>query len=219
MRMLPCGESGLLVELDDLDAVLGLHAALREDPPPGMVELVPAARTIFVSFDPAVTGAGTQATQVRDRPTLRQRPADREPADGEPADGEPIDREPIELPVHYDGADLTRVGELTGLAVEEIVVRHLAPTYTVAFCGFAPGFAYLTGLDPALQVPRREHPRTRIPAGSVGLAGEFTGAYPRAGPGGWQLIGHTPLVLWDERRDPPALLHPGGAVRFVRAGR
>lgn len=203
MRILPCGESGLLIELDDLDAVLGLHAELLADPPTGLVELVPAARTVFVGFDRAATDAARLAGQVRGR---SPRPAD---------SGAHAAREPVEIPVHYDGADLEAVAQLTGLGPEEVVARHTGSTYAVAFCGFGPGFAYLAGLDPALHVPRREHPRTRIPTGSVGLAGEFTGVYPRASPGGWQLIGRTSLVLWDDRRDPPALLGPGTPVRFV----
>jgi KipI family sensor histidine kinase inhibitor len=106
------------------------------------------------------------------------------------------------------------VAELTGLDEAEVVARHTAGEYRSGFCGFAPGFAYLTGLPPELHVPRRETPRTRVPAGAVGLAGPFAGAYPRASPGGWQLVGRTDAVLFDVDRDPPALLAPGIRVRF-----
>jgi biotin-dependent carboxylase-like uncharacterized protein len=115
----------------------------------------------------------------------------------------------------YDGADLVEIGALTALDPDEVVRRHAASTYAVAFTGFAPGFAYLTGGDPALVVPRRSSPRPVIPAGSVGLAGEFSGVYPRSSPGGWQLLGRTSVPMWDETRADPALLRPGMRVRFV----
>jgi KipI family sensor histidine kinase inhibitor len=120
----------------------------------------------------------------------------------------------VEIPVTYDGPDLADVARLTGLAEDEIVAAHTATPWRVAFGGFAPGFAYLTGGDERLRVPRRDEPRTAVPAGAVGLAGEFSGVYPRSSPGGWQLIGSTAAPLWDAERDPPALLRPGGAVRF-----
>ena len=118
------------------------------------------------------------------------------------------------LAVRYDGPDLAAVAELTGLTTTEVVAAHLASPWTVAFIGFAPGFGYLTGGDPRLHVPRRDHPRTRVPAGAVGLAGEFSGVYPRSSPGGWQLIGSTDAPMWDVRRHPAALLRPGTPVRF-----
>jgi len=119
--------------------------------------------------------------------------------------------------VTYDGPDLDDVAVLTKLSVEQIVALHTGRELTVAFCGFAPGFAYLSGLPKDLQVSRRDEPRTRVPAGSVGLAGDRTGVYPRESPGGWQLIGRTDVVLWDLERDPPALLRPGLRVRFTVA--
>ena len=119
------------------------------------------------------------------------------------------------MPVRYDGPDLADVAELTGLDEAEVVARHTAGSYRSGFCGFAPGFAYLTGLDESLHVPRRDDPRTKVPAGSVGLADEFTAIYPRDSPGGWQLIGSTDITVWDLDRDPPALLVPGTPVRFV----
>jgi KipI family sensor histidine kinase inhibitor len=122
----------------------------------------------------------------------------------------------VEIPVTYDGPDLAEVARLTGLPADEVVRRHAAAEYVVAFSGFAPGFGYLTGLPAELRVPRRDSPRTAVPAGSVAVAGEFTGVYPRRSPGGWQLLGRTDAVLWDPERDPPALLVPGTRVRFTR---
>jgi KipI family sensor histidine kinase inhibitor len=120
--------------------------------------------------------------------------------------------------VDYSGPDLADVATFTGMSVEEIISTHTNQVWTVGFCGFAPGFAYLRGQNERLRVPRRASPRTRVPAGAVGLAGEWSGIYPREGPGGWQLIGRTELTLWDLRRDPPALLRPGVTVRFVNGG-
>jgi KipI family sensor histidine kinase inhibitor len=135
---------------------------------------------------------------------------------------EPVDDDPtgrlVELPVVFDGPDLPDVARLTGRAVPALVAALTGVELTVAFGGFAPGFGYLTGLPEDLHVPRRETPRTRVPAGSVGLAGPYAGAYPRASPGGWQLVGRTDAVLFDVDRDPPALLVPGARVRFREVG-
>ena len=117
----------------------------------------------------------------------------------------------------YDGPDLAEVARLTGLGEDEIVAAHTGTLWRVAFGGFAPGFAYLVGGDPRLQVPRRDEPRTKVPAGAVGLAGEFSGIYPRESPGGWRLIGRTDVAMWDLDRDAPALLAAGSTVQFVRA--
>jgi KipI family sensor histidine kinase inhibitor len=200
--VLPCGERAVLVELDDLDAVLGLHAALLADAPRGVTDLVPAARTLLVAFDPAVTDAerlGTALEAVEFSP-------------GAAAQGELV-----EIPVVYDGEDLDAVADHAGLSREEVVAAHAGGEYTVAFCGFAPGFGYLTGLDERLHVPRRDSPRKRVPAGAVAIADTFTAVYPRPSPGGWQLIGHTDETLWDPDRDPPARLVPGTRVRFTEA--
>jgi KipI family sensor histidine kinase inhibitor len=121
----------------------------------------------------------------------------------------------IEVPVRYDGVDLEAVSEATGLAVEQVVAVHAGATYSVAFCGFAPGFAYMRGLDPRLHLPRRATPRARVPIGSVAIAAEYTAVYPRTSPGGWHLLGVTDLVLFDPDRSPPALFEPGAQVRFV----
>lgn len=203
MRLRPAGERGLLVEVESLELVHRLHAALRALDPPGVVELVPAYRTLLVVADPERAGALDELAARL--PALELPPA------------EAVAGDPVEIPVRYDGQDLPEVAGLTGLDAEEVVRRHTAPEYTVAFLGFSPGFPYLVGLDPALEVPRRDTPRTSIPAGSVGLAGGQTGIYPSASPGGWQLIGRTEVTLFDPRRDPPALLAPGGRLRFTVA--
>ncbi|KRE99129.1 MULTISPECIES: 5-oxoprolinase subunit B family protein [Nocardioides] len=202
MRLLPCGDSGLLVELADLDEVLALYAELVDDPPAGVVDLVPAARTLMLRIDPTRTDPAQVGRAVRATAT---RP------------GQRPDEGLVEVPVTYDGEDLAEVGRLTGLGERGVVEAHTAQEWTVAFCGFAPGFGYLVGADERLTVPRRSVPRTRVPARSVALAGEFTGVYPRESPGGWQLIGHTTLQPWDLDREPPALLVPGVRVRFVAA--
>ena len=200
VRALAAGASAVLIELDSLDQVMGLDAALRRTPPVGTVDLVPAARTVLVIFDAAKTSAERVVADISARQigpaTEREGPL-------------------VEVPVVYDGEDLAEVAALSGLSERDVVARHVGPEYQVAFCGFAPGFAYIAGGDPALRVPRRRSPRTAVPAGSVALADEFTGVYPRQMPGGWQLIGRTEAVLWDLDRDPPALLPPGARVRFV----
>ncbi|PUA80470.1 5-oxoprolinase subunit PxpB [Nocardioides currus] len=202
MRTLRCADAGLLVELADLDEVLALYAELVDAPPPGVVDLVPAARTLMLTIDPALTDVAEVERAVRaTRPQRGTRP----------------DAGLVEVPVTYDGEDLAEVAELTGLGERGVVEAHTGQEWTVAFCGFAPGFGYLVGTDERLHVPRRSNPRTKVPAGAVALAGEFAGVYPRESPGGWQLIGHTSLRAWDLDRDPPALLVPGARVRFVEA--
>jgi KipI family sensor histidine kinase inhibitor len=200
MRVLACGEHGALVEVADLPEVLGLYATLRRDPVDGVVELVPAARTLLVRFDPAVTGFDRIAAELGRRPVG-------------PADDH--DRDEVTIEVRYDGEDLDEVAALTGLSAREVVERHVAGTYTSAFCGFAPGFAYLVGLDRDLWVPRRDSPRTRVPPGAVAIADEYAAVYPRESPGGWRIIGHSDAPVWDLERTPPTLLAPGTPVRFV----
>jgi KipI family sensor histidine kinase inhibitor len=202
MRFLPAGYSGLLVECDDLAQVVALHRALERSRPKGVVDLVPAALTLLLTFDAGTSHAGLSDTIA---------------ATDLDGDTGPAHERHVTIEVTYDGADLAEVAGLTGLSADEVVRRHQDSRYVVAFTGFAPGFAYLAGGDPALVVPRRSTPRTKVPAGSVALAGEFTGVYPREGPGGWQLIGRTGAPLWDLDRDPPALLSPGTTVRFTEA--
>jgi KipI family sensor histidine kinase inhibitor len=203
MRLLPCGNNALLVELDDLEEVLGYYAALEAEPPAGVVDIVPAARTVMVVTDPAHTDLANLERSLRNTVARRDRLAG----------GELID-----IPVVYDGADLADVAALLDCDVAELIRRHTADEWTVAFCGFAPGFGYLIG-QADWKVPRRSSPRTKVPAGSVALAGEFSGVYPRESPGGWQLLGRTELAVFDLDRDPAALLQPGRRVRFVDAGR
>ena len=202
MRLLPSGSTALLVELDTLDDVLALYAALSEAVPDGVVDVVPAARTVLLVTDPARTTLRAVADAVS---ATTPRPGARPAGDS------------VELPVHYDGADLTELAGMLDLTAEELVQRHTAGEWTVAFCGFAPGFGYLTQPDGSWDVPRRATPRTAVPPGSVALAGEFSGVYPRESPGGWQLIGRTDVAVFDLGRDPAALLRPGVRVRFVDA--
>lgn len=200
MRLLPVNLDAILVELADLDETLALFDALEADPIEGVTELVPAARTILVHFLPWVCP----------RPRLVAGIAARQGRQGQARQGTLV-----RIPVRYDGEDLVEMADHLGLSVEELVRRHAASVWQVAFTGFAPGFAYLSGGDPVFNVPRRASPRTRIPAGSVGLAGTFSAVYPRATPGGWQLIGTTDVPMWDLTRTPPALLQPGQRVQFV----
>ncbi|MBB4229894.1 5-oxoprolinase/urea amidolyase family protein [Rhizobium mongolense] len=199
MRFLPVSLTTMLVELADLDETLALFAALKADPLEGIEDMVPAARTLMIRLRPAKLTLEKLAGEIATRDlSMRAAPSDKL----------------VEIPVCYDGEDLADVADLTGLSVEDVIRRHTHSEFTVAFCGFAPGFGYLTGGDAALQVPRRQSPRTRIPAGSVALAGAFSGVYPQASPGGWQIVGTTPKKMWDLSRDPPALLQPGYRVHF-----
>ncbi len=200
MRVLPCGDVGVLVELDQLDEALGLASQVAQLELDGIVDLVPATRTLLVRLDPATTTVAEVARRVRAL---------------DPSAGEAPEAGQVEIPVTYDGEDLDEVAELTGLAPHEVVAAHTGQLWTVAFAGFAPGFGYLVGEDDRLHVPRRSEPRSRVPVGAVGLADDFSGVYPRRSPGGWQLIGRTDLAMWDLERDPPALLEPGTTVRFV----
>ena len=200
MRFLPVNLNALLVELDNLEQTLALLTALKNHPIPGIKELVPAARTILVSWHPTVCSTAELVCQISQRDVIAC--ATR---------GDTL----IEIPVDYTGEDLADVAQFLDVTPGEVICRHTGSEYTVAFTGFAPGFAYLTGGHPSFNIPRRSTPRTRIPAGAVGLAGTFSGVYPQASPGGWQIIGVTPTVMWDLARDVPALLQPGFRVKFV----
>ena len=194
----------LLVECADLTATMALHHSLEAADLPGVTELIPAARTVLISFDPARTSAAILAEAVRGL--------------GHTESVSDTARE-VTIDVRYDGDDLAEVADLLSVSPAEVVKRHQAATWQVAFAGFAPGFGYLAGDDELFTVPRRSSPRTRVPVGSVALAGEFTGVYPRSSPGGWQLIGRTDAKLWDLDRQPPALFVPGTIVKFVEAER
>ncbi|MFJ8436533.1 5-oxoprolinase subunit PxpB [Kitasatospora sp. NPDC094019] len=195
------GERALLVELPDAAEVAALYGWLRarrsagELPP--VEEIVPAARTVLLDG-------------VSDVPALARLLRTARPDRAAAASG-PL----VEVPTVYDGADLAEVAARWGVPPEQAVRIHTAPEYVVAFCGFAPGFGYLTGLPARYEVPRRATPRSAVPTGSVALAGPYTGVYPRSSPGGWQLLGRTDLALWDTARTPAALLAPGTRVRFV----
>ena len=232
-RLLPSGECAVLVEVDTLDEVLELHRRLWvEDRAPGLLDAVTGARTLLLVVDsPGALGGARSAAEAALRRLCGA--AARDPADGgqqavgartsgpgrsAKGDAAQADRDAdVEIVVHYDGPDLAAVAELAGLSSAEVVAAHTGRPWRVGFAGFAPGFAYLVDGDPRLNVARRTTPRTRVTAGAVGLAGEFSGVYPRPSPGGWQLIGHTEQVLWDLDRDPAALLRPGLWVRFVDA--
>jgi KipI family sensor histidine kinase inhibitor len=214
MRFLTCGECGILVELTDLDETLRIFAALRAfqktDMPPetsqdalhAVTQLIPAAHTILISFDPLIASRTAVIAAVR---TL------------DASDDVCRRSRNVEIPVIYDGEDLTDIAQLLGISTSQVITRHCAGAWSVAFVGFAPGFAYLTGGDEIFNVPRRKVPRLSVPAGAVGLAGAFSGIYPRASSGGWQLLGHTETAMWNEFANPPALLQPGDMVRFVPA--
>ncbi|RKT11952.1 KipI family sensor histidine kinase inhibitor [Streptomyces sp. 1114.5] len=197
------GERALLVELAGTAEVAALYGWLREQREAGVLgeveELVPAARTVLLD---GVADVDAVARLLR-----TARPTAARTARGEL----------LEVPTVYDGADLAEVAALWGVSEEAAVRIHTEPEYTVAFCGFSPGFGYLTGLPARYEVPRRATPRSSVPAGSVALAGSYTGVYPHPSPGGWQLVGRTALPLWDTDRDPPALLAPGVRVRFTSA--
>lgn len=200
LRLLPFGDRGVLVEVDTLDEVLALHARLAASRPDGVVDLVPAARTVLVHVDARVLGVAAARAWI-----VRAGVAPVPPSPGAP---------PVELPIVYDGPDLVEVAEILGIGPVELAERHAACEWTVAFTGFAPGFGYLVSADWPYDIPRRATPRTRVAAGAVGLAGGFAGAYPRETPGGWQLIGTTSAVLFDPR-SAAALLTPGARVRFT----
>ncbi|MEV8018477.1 allophanate hydrolase subunit 1 [Streptomyces sp. NPDC086554] len=204
MRVLPVGGRALLVELADGAEAQALHAELLRRRAAGLIrvrELVPAARTVLLDGldDPGRVGAELAGLEI---PPLPAR-----------------DEDVLEIPVRYDGPDLAEVAAHWGVPPGEVARIHSAAEFRVAFCGFAPGFGYLTGLPGPYEVPRRATPRTTVPAGSVALAGPYTGVYPRPSPGGWQLIGSTDAVLWDHARVPAALLAPGVRVRFVPEAR
>lgn len=202
--VLDYGDQALLLQFDSTAEVLAATAALRGAALPGVLDIVPASRTVLVKLD----GPRRQGVVRHRLRTLRVTPQAAQPLP--PNECTVID-------VVYDGVDLAEVADRTGLTTAQVINAHTATPWQVAFGGFAPGFAYLVGGDPRLAVSRRAEPRPAVPAGAVGLAGEFSGIYPRRSPGGWQLIGHTDAVLWDIDRPNPALLTPGMWVQFRAA--
>ena len=205
MKIRPAGAHALLVELEDLAQVQGLHAALvgrqAAGDLPTVIDIVPAARTVLLD---GVDDLDAMAVAVAACPlTIATAPA-----------VGPV----VEIPVVYDGEDLPWVADQWGTTVAGAVALHSGATLRAAFCGFAPGFAYLVGLPERCHLPRRPRPRPEVPAGAVAVAGEFTGVYPRPSPGGWHLIGRTTRPMWDPSRPEPALVAPGTGVRFVAVG-
>ncbi len=192
------GADALLVEVDDAAAALALYRAVRSADL-AVRDVVPAARTVLLAGCADPERLAATLSELRPEPTA--------------SSSTPV----VEVPTTYDGPDLEDVARRWDMTVAEAVATHTSTDFVVAFCGFAPGFAYCTGLPAALSVPRHADPRPRVPAGSVGLAGEFTGVYPTASPGGWRLLGRTDLTLWEADREEPAILAPGTRVRFVQA--
>lgn len=220
MRIEPLGDSALIVRVADeferdpqkaLDAVLAASRYLEAAAFPEVIELAPAYTTIGLFFDPAQTLFDALKTKIE---SVLQ---NREPARPRAGSGGVI-----EVPVCYErefALDLDEVARNAGVSEAEVAARHSGGSYRVACVGFSPGFPYLTGLPAELATPRRATPRTEIPAGSVAIGGAQTGIYPRKSPGGWNVIGRTPLRLFDVRREPPALLQAGDQVRFRRISR
>jgi KipI family sensor histidine kinase inhibitor len=196
-RIRSFGEAALLVELDGPEAAQGLRRALLAEPIESVTGLVPGRASLLVEFDALATDAATIEAEL----------ASRTPA---PEAAGRLRR----IPVVYDGADLAEVAALVGLPVAAVAEAHAAGEHRVLFGGFAPGFAYVGGLPASWRIPRLATPRTRTPAGSVAVADGMTGIYPAELPGGWRIIGRTPLTLFDPRREPPVYLEPGDRVRF-----
>ncbi len=195
------GSHDLLVDLPSLDDVLALNSVLEASPLAGQKDILAAASTVLVKFDAAANAA--KAAKLL--PSLQLGSAAAKTG------------KLVEVPVHYDGEDLAEVAELTGLSIEAVITAHTSQRWTAAFGGFAPGFAYLRSENNLLNVPRRSTPRTKVPALSVALAGEYSAVYPRQSPGGWQLIGHTDVPMWDLDRENPALIRPQDTVQFTVA--
>jgi inhibitor of KinA len=220
-RIEALGDRALLIHCGEaIDAAINAQAlaiarAVESAKLAGIIDIAPAYASVCVRYDPAAwTGAGATQSPF-DRVAGQLRALVDNPARDADADA---DARSIEIPVTYggeSGPDLADVAVHAGLSEEEVIARHGAAEYWVAMLGFTPGFPYLLGLDASLHMPRRATPRTRVPAGSVAIGGAQTGVYPRETPGGWHLIGRTPLSLFDPAQDPPALLKPGMRVKFV----
>lgn len=200
MRFLPVNSHAILVELDKLEQTMGLFNALENAGLRGVVEIIPAAKTVMIRFDPFETSAKKLAAALG---KLKSVELEKQSSGS------------VTIPVIYDGEDLAWTAEYLGMEPQALIDWHTSQTWQVAFMGFAPGFGYLMPLgEDKLLIPRRKSPRKSIPAGAVALAGEFSGVYPQASPGGWQLIGQTPLKMWDPQRENPALLQPRALVKF-----
>ena len=217
-RVLAYGASALLVDLGDATAVAHLTRAIGASALAAKVEVVPAATTVLVRVgDPRRGAAPGRLAAVRHALVeLLAQPAvaiDASAADA--ADAADADADLVEIPVRYDGDDLSDVAGRVGLTVAELITLHSGTVFLAAFCGFTAGFCYMTGLPERLVLPRRPSPRPRVPADTVAIADIYGGVYPAATPGGWNLLGTTAVSMWDARRDPPSLVSPGQRVRFV----
>jgi len=215
-KIVPLGDASLLVQFgEEIHPVINqrvhvLAGLLEASPPEGLIETVPAYATLLVHYDPLIISY----TQVRDflRGKLSQVEETLSQAQSKP-------RRRLEVPVRYGGEygpDLESVARHLQLSVEDVIRLHSENTYTVYMMGFTPGFPYMGILNEALVTPRLETPRTRVPAGTVAIAGSQTGIYPIASPGGWRLIGWTPLTLFDPASDTPFLFTPGDEVKFIQ---
>lgn len=217
MFVRPCGDQAVIIDLlaEDanavqgsvLDAVLALNRSLVGMQVPGIIDTVPAAQTLLVTFDTKQL-TPNRCAEIIDSIELTP---------GSKGSIELADT--IEIPMIYDGPDLKAVAQLTGLSVEDVIATHSGTVWTAAFGGFAPGFYYLIPQSPLWDIPRLESPRTKIPAGTVAVAGEFSAVYPQQSPGGWQLLGTTEIPMWDVDRWQPSLLKPGDSVRFVQVNK
>ena len=194
----PVGTAAVLAELSGLHDVMALQALLLEEPLPGQVDVLAAAETVMVKADSPAAARRMSGLLLDMDLTVRPH-----------AEGKLVQIDTV-----YDGEDLAEVGRLTGLGTDGVIAAHSGQVWTVAFAGFAPGFGYMVGENQLLDVPRRDSPRTAVPAGSVALAGNYSAVYPRKSPGGWQLIGRTAARMWDLGREQPALAAPGDRVKF-----
>lgn len=219
VRISPLGDTALLVHVGStIDEathrrVRAVYARLASQRIPGVIELVPAYASVAIQYDPQRVAAAAPPSESPYHHLVALLTAALEDL----GEDEPATPRTVEIPVCYGGAygpDLEEVAQQHRLSPDDVVQLHARATYVVYMLGFAPGFAYLGGLPPELATPRRSEPRTAVPAGSVGIGGSQTGVYPLTLPGGWQLIGRTPLRLFDSARTPPSLLDVGDRVRF-----
>lgn len=203
-RLLPYGDRGVLLECADRTARRAALISLESARPAGCSEIVPGDRTILLRFDQTPS----RAVLLEIQHTVPSGSSD------DTATGR---RAVHDVPVRYDGPDLAAVADLIGTSTAEVIERHTGQLWLVEFCGFLPGFPYLTGVSGGMgvSIPRQQSPRSKVPAGAVGLAADYCGIYPTSSPGGWQLIGSTPLRLFDETTEPPNRLAPGDRVRFI----
>ncbi len=225
MSVRAAGDGALLVEAGaEPGAPARLRSIIEKLNFPGIADIVPGAETVLVVLEPGRVGLSGLAGRLQ--ALVANETGEAGGGDGaggsdgsgggDGAGGAGYGT--TEIPVVYDGPDLDEVAEHTGLSRDQVIERHAAAEYLVGWLGFSPGFGYLTGLDPSLRVPRRDSPRTSVAAGSVAIAGPYAAVYPSASPGGWRLLGRTAARLWDADRDPPAVLAPGGRVRFRPVG-